>query len=298
MKASNNIGSYFAVIIAVSIWAVSYVFTAQALKDFRPLSIITLRISLAVLFMFIYAKATKQLQPMEKKDRRFFILTGMIQPFIYFVSETYGLQLLSPTLASVMLSTMPLFAPFFAYAFLREKFTWNNIVGIVVSLCGVMLLIFEKEQLVVKPLGIVLVIICITTAILYNVALRKVPSHYNNVSIVFYVHLSSLLFFYPTWCLVDLPHIHEMTFSWTAFGSVLVLALFASTTAYILYAGVVRTIGITRAAAFSNLQPGFTALFVWIMFGESLPWIKWVGISIVILGLFVSQISFKRKTSL
>lgn len=291
MKESNNFGSYLAAVAAVSIWSVSYVFTKQALLAFHPLTVITMRMTLAVLSLFLFAKLSGKLQPLQKGDLLFFMGTGFVQPFVYFVCETYGLKLLSPTLASVMLSTIPLFAPLFAFVLLHEKVRWNNLLGIVISLCGVMMLIVEKEHLIVKPMGIVLVVVCIVTAILYNVSLRKMPSHYNNTTIVFYVHLFSLLFFYPTWCVVDLPHLSEMTFTWTAFGAVVALAVFASTTAYILYAGVVRKLGITRATAFSNLQPGFTALFVWMMFGETLGWFKWLGIAIVILGLFVSQMN-------
>jgi multidrug transporter EmrE-like cation transporter len=42
-------------------------------------------------------------------------------------------------------------------------------------------------------------------------------------------------------------------------------------------------------------MPAITALAVWMIYGEAIPAMKWLGIVIVIVGLFVSQgVDFKR----
>jgi drug/metabolite transporter (DMT)-like permease len=67
------------------------------------------------------------------------------------------------------------------------------------------------------------------------------------------------------------------------------LAVFASVAAFILFCFTVRKIGVTRANIFNNVRPVFTAILMWIIFGEILPVWKLVGIVVIIIGLFVSE---------
>ena len=46
---------------------------------------------------------------------------------------------------------------------------------------------------------------------------------------------------------------------------------------------------ITRANIFNNIRPVFTALLMLLIFNEQLPFWKWIGIVIIIVGLFISQ---------
>jgi drug/metabolite transporter (DMT)-like permease len=67
------------------------------------------------------------------------------------------------------------------------------------------------------------------------------------------------------------------------------LAVLASVTAFILFCYTVRYIGVTRANIFNNIRPVFTALLMLVIFNEQLPFWKWIGIVIIIIGLFISQ---------
>ena len=77
------------------------------------------------------------------------------------------------------------------------------------------------------------------------------------------------------------------------------LSVFASVIAFVLFAAVVRKIGVAKTNVFVNLIPVFTAVFAWWFLNEQLTWLKISGIVIVVSGLFVSQLSkvkfnFKR----
>ncbi|MBR0310469.1 MAG: DMT family transporter, partial [Paludibacteraceae bacterium] len=67
------------------------------------------------------------------------------------------------------------------------------------------------------------------------------------------------------------------------------LAFFSSIMAFVLYCYAVRLIGVTQANAFNNARPIFTALIMLTIFGEHLPLGKWLGIALVVIGLFVCQ---------
>lgn len=299
----KNFKAYLAILIAMIIWSASFIFTKMGLLSFHPMTVVAVRMTLAVTILWIYTKLSNRLQKIDKKDYKLFLVAGFVQPFCYFVCEAFGLTMVSSTVASVILSTIPLFAPFFAFFMLREKVTWNNILGIIISMIGVWMVIVEKGSLVMKPLGLFLLCICVVAAILYTVFLRRIPSNYNSSSIVFYVHAISLCFFIPTFVVVDIPKIfsgdffisHDISILYTSIGAILVLAIFASVIGYILFASGCRIVGVTRSNAFCNIMPGCTALIVWLMGGAAPNTIKITGIAVVILGLFIGQAHFNKK---
>ena len=86
------------------------------------------------------------------------------------------------------------------------------------------------------------------------------------------------------------------TFPAATLVSIVVLAVFASVVSFVLFCYVVRRIGVTKANVFNNMIPAITALAVWMIYGEAIPAVKWVGIVVVIVGLFISQgVDFKRR---
>ena len=285
-------------------WAGAGIAVKEALTVFTPLTLIVLRFTIAVLLMLtiglIFRKSeVLGLQRPDKKDIPLFLLGGLFQPFLYFIFETYTYQsFASPTIAEAMLSTQPILAPLLAFLLLREEVTRNNIWGILVSTLGMLLLLLAGvgEYHLGNPWGILLSLITVSMSVGYTIILRRIPSRYSSLSIVFYVQSFALVLFYLLWGGNRLltPSVLEIQdFSspemLNAVGSVLYLAVFASVTAFILFCYTVRQIGVTRANVFNNIRPVFTALLMWLLFDERLPIWKLIGILLIIIGLFISQ---------
>lgn len=285
-------------------WAGAGIAVKEALTVFTPLTLIVLRFTIAVLLMLtiglIFRKSeVLGLQRPNKKDIPLFLLGGLFQPFLYFIFETYTYQsFVSPTIAEAMLSTQPILAPLFALVLLREQVTRNNIIGIIISTAGMLLLLLAGmgDYNLGNPIGILLALLTVSMSVGYTIVLRRIPSHYSSLSIVFYVQSFALLMFYPVWGAVDIfPLLHHATPFCTTLHhatpllAVLYLAVFASVTAFILFCYTVRQIGVTRANVFNNIRPVFTALLMWLLFDERLPIWKLIGILLIIIGLFISQ---------
>lgn len=301
----KNWHAYIAIIVAMIIWSASGIAIKISLVSFTPITLIVLRFTLAVVLMLLVGLIAKSgqlhLVKLRKQDIGLFLLGGFFQPFLYYVLETYAYKsLASPTIAEALLSTSPLIAPIFAFLFIRERVTVNNIVGILISTLGMLLLVLNigTDFSLGSPWGILLAFLSVSTAVCYTIVLRKMPSYYNALSIVFYVQLVSLLFFYPMWAIMDLPQLTIPAVDptlWKSLGGVIYLAVFSSVTAFILFCYTVRQIGVTRANAFNNIRPVFTALIMLFFFEEQLPWQKWLGIIVIIAGLFICQSTISRS---
>ncbi|MEI8271638.1 MAG: DMT family transporter [Paludibacter sp.] len=281
---------YFAIVLSMIFWSFSFIWTRVAILSFPPMTLITLRLVVASVLLFGVLKLTKRFQPIQRKDLKLFLLLALFEPFLYYVGETFGLTMLESTPAAVIISTIPLFAPVFAFIFLRERIGWATILGIVISLIGVFFVIYDHGSgFSANPTGVALMFMAVFSAICYATILKKIPSNYSSMSIIFYQSLLGLIYFIPTFFLTDFSTIQSVKVSNQSLLALMLLAIFASVIAFVLFAGAVRQVGVTRTNVFVNLIPVFTAILSWLILGEVLTAWKWAGIAVVVFGLFVSQ---------
>jgi drug/metabolite transporter (DMT)-like permease len=270
-----------------------------AIESFRPMTLITLRLILASALLFGVSRLTGKFQYLRKKDLKLFLLLAFFEPFVYYVGETYGLTLVDSTLAAVIISTIPLFAPILAFAVLRERISLANILGIIVSLIGVFFVIYEPGgSFNANPWGVALLFLAVIAAICYATTLRKISTHYSTINVILYQSLLGLIYFVPTFFLTDYASIQDLRVSTSSLLALVMLFVFASVIAFVLFAWAVRQVGVSRTNIFVNLIPVFTAILSWLVLDELITTLKWGGIVVVVLGLFVSQwgnLKFNKK---
>lgn len=289
---------YGAIVLAMIFWSFSFVWTKIAIESFPPVTLVSLRLLLASILLFAYSKITGKFQLLRRKDLKWFVLLALFEPFLYYMGETYGLTMIDATSASVIIATIPLFAPVLAWFLLKERISWTNILGIVVTISGVLLVIYKPESNV-KPniSGIILMFMAVFSAVFYTTTLRKISHHYYTVNVILYQSLFGLFYFFPVFMFVDLSEIHLLNISLKSLEALMMLTIFASVLAFVLFAWVVRKIGIAKTNVFVNLIPVFTAIFSWLILNEMMNIVQWTGIIIVVSGLFVSQLNKRKKSS-
>ena len=101
---------YSAIVLAMIFWSFSFIWTRVAIHSFQPMTLITLRLLIASILLFLIALLSGKLQKIRRKDFKWFVLLAFFEPFLYYVGETYGLTTVESTLAAVIISTIPLFA--------------------------------------------------------------------------------------------------------------------------------------------------------------------------------------------
>ena len=289
----------FALVIAQVFWGASYLLSDRASQVFSPAFLVTIRISIAAIVLGIIGFITGRIQKVQFKDLKYFVLAAFAEPFIYFLCEAKALDSgVSPTVTSVMISLIPLLTPVFAYIVLREKVTFTNLIGIIISIAGVLMIILEKGgEISVSLIGFVLLFIAILASISYTLILRKIPEKYNTLTIVFYNFCISLCFFIPTSLIIEWGEISALQYNnetLEAFYAIIALALSASCVAFLFFSFGVRIIGPNRANVFNNIPPGVTAILSIFVLNEMMPLIKWIGLVIVIIGMFVSQMDMTK----
>lgn len=290
----TNTKAYFSIIASMIFWSFSFIWSKEALAVYNPLTILFFRLSLASVTLLSFAKIIGKLNKIERGDWKFFLLLSFFEPFLYFLGETYGLQRVSPTIASVIIATIPLFLPFVGYYFFKEKLTSFKIIGTILSFAGVLLVIVNTEMKINADIwGILLLVLAVFSAVSYTSLVNKLAHKYNAFTIVGWQSLFALIGFAPLFFIFEWKEASQTGWVWEGVRPVLMLGLFASIFAFVFFTYSIKKLGITKAGVFSNIIPVFVSLFSFILFGERLLTINYLGVIIVVGGLFLSQVKKK-----
>lgn len=287
---------YLQVILANVFWGFSFVWTDIALKaHISPITLVTARMVFATILLGAWAKYTGNLQKIKFKHIKYFLGLAICEPFLYFLCETYGQTMVSPTVTSVIVSTIPLFLPIVGFLALKERVNFSTVAGIVISMIGMLAVVFSgNSDMSGQLIGAILVFGAVIAALGYAIFVKYIVQRYNATTLVFYQNFIGLIYFIPCFFIVDFSHLGDMQFTFSAVSAIIQLSVFASVIAFIFYSRSVKALGVTKAGVFCYIIPVLTALFAFFMVGERLSIVQWLGMVIVILGLFVSQIVKKK----
>ncbi len=285
---------YGAALLAMFFWSFSFVWFKVAYKAYEPMTVVLIRLSLSAAIMFVVARLTGKLEKVKKSDLGWMVLLSFFEPFLYFMGESFGLKYVSPTVASVIVATIPLFTPVAAWYFHKEKVGWATFVGLVISFLGVALVVLDRTLgFAASPLGVSLEFIAVLSTIGYTIILKKLTNHYNGYTIISYQNLFGSFMFLPFWAMFESAKTFQTPFNPEAFSAIVKLAVFASILGFIFFTYSIRNLGINKSNMFINVMPVFVVIFSFLILGEEINAQKILGIVIVISGLFLSQ--YKRR---
>jgi drug/metabolite transporter (DMT)-like permease len=271
-------------------WGLSFVWFKIVVKYYDPITIIFLRLLISGSLLLLFLYFTGKFERIWRKDYKWFLALAFTQPLCYFLGESFGLRLVSSTIASVIISTIPVFSPLVAHFTIKEKFSAYSLAGIVISFAGILIMVVRTDlSLNAAPAGIFLLFFAVLSALLYGVIIRKFSTNYSPFTIITTQNVIGMFYFLPLFLFIDYPHFITVKPTGELVAALLQLAVFASTFAYLLYIIALRNFGLTRANIFTNLIPIFTAIASWFILGENLTPSKVAGIIIVICGVIVSQ---------
>ncbi len=272
-------------------WSYTFIWYKVVYEFYNPITVVFFRLIISSIFLFVLMYPLKKLQKIKKGDFKYFLLVATFNPLLYFLGESYGIKHVSTTIAAVMISTIPLFTSFTSAYFLNEKITKMNILGVIVSIFGVGIVIFNKgNNIDASVFGIGMLSFAVAAAIGYSLVIKKLSAKYNPTSIVTYHNFIGIFLFAPLFFIIDFPEFKLAGFSSEAWIPLLELAIFGSSFAFIFFTFSIQRIGIGKANAFTNLIPVITAIIAYFVLDEILNINKITGISLVIGGLFLSQI--------
>ena len=286
--------------LASIIWGVSFIITKQLFLTESHITvfiIMTFRLFLATAVAVPSLLLLHKLEPIRPGHLKWFLLLALCEPFIYSICETSGVQLVSGSMASIVVATIPLFVPFGMAIAFKQKIRPVTLIGIVLSLVGlsVMLLFGGQGNLDANPIGLAWLFGAVLIAVVFTIMLVKLIDHYQPITITVYQNLFGLLYFIPVMLIADGSNLPLLSYSPLMILLLLILGVFCSTLAYIFYNIGVAKLGATSACIFTNVIPVFSLVAAILIGQEQLTWSKPIGIIIVVAGVILAQLPPRKK---
>ena len=283
---------YLAVTVAMLCWAGSTVVVRGLRAEVPPLGLSFWRTMLGAALVLPFAWRPMMLQ-IHLIRRHFWII--LLLSFLLIVAGNGVLFLsLQYTIAinvGVLNSFEPVLIIIAAWAIFRDRVTFNQLAGVLVSLLGVFALIGRGDPRTILDLdfnaGDILVLFAYLSWAFYAVYLRLAPRELDpRVMLFLLLFLGALLLipFYAVESAFDRP----MTFGLPALAAIVGLALFSSIGAIYLWNYSIRHLGPSRAGIFIHLIVAFTVIMAIVFLGEVFVWFHAVGVALIGAGIYLS----------
>ena len=289
-------------IVSSAFWGASFIFTKGLFLSetaITPYIIITFRMLIASVFTIPLLALTHRLEPIRKEHLGYFFLLAFTEPFLYSICETSGVQLVSGSLASIIVATIPLFVPFAMAMVYKERLKASSVIGVALSLLGIIIMSLNDDfSFSASPKGLLFLAAAVFIAVVYTLILVKVLHHYHPVTITSYQNLIGLFYFLPLMLILDHDKLPLLSYSPQMLLYLAFLGIFCSTVAYMCYNYGMRSLGATSASVYNNIIPLFSLALALILGQESLSWLKVLGMVVVLVGLTVAQRSPRQKPSI
>ena len=285
----KNILPILAILGAVFLWGSSFAAMRIVLKDLHPFAIMFCRLFSA--FIFIIPISIKIFpKSYQKGDWKILLPMVFFQPCLYFLLESNALIFTTSSQAGIISSCLPLMVAVAAWFFLSESIGSKTIIGLALSIAGVILLtIFQTRQIDAPHpvLGNILEVGAMLSACANFILIKKLSSRYDTWSLTGMQIIAGTLFFLP-----GIKYIIQADSAiWTIQLILLLLYLgvCVSFFAFGLYNWAISKIKVARASIFINLIPVTAVTLGWFILGETLNPKQIFATIIVIFGVFLSN---------
>lgn len=285
-----------ALLVAIIIWASSFVVMKIAVAEFGPMLTVFLRMILAAAVLFFFIPVFRK-ENYQRGDWKWFLALALCEPCLYFVFEGLALTYTTASEAGMITSLQPLMVAVAAFYFLNEKLNARLLGGCGIAVAGAVLLSLTGEASESAPnpvLGNFLEFCAIAFAAAYSIVARRLMHRYSPLFLTGIQTFVGSVFFLPAVYLSgdSIP----ANISWDGAMAILFLAWGVNIIAFTCYNFSLGKMPASQAGAWLNLLPLACLFFGWLLLDEQLTVLQYLGALIVLVGVIVSQSKPKQKT--
>lgn len=297
--------AYFFVSLSTLFWGTSFVSVKALLPEVSPITVITLRFTIAVGFLWLVDLARRLAAAGRKAGRAAegtprdlllpprdqfptIALLGLIGVFIHHMLQANALRFTSSSSAGWLVALNPLFIATFAALLLKERFPTQVKSGFAIALLGVLLIVSKGDprSMLKSPssVGDVLMIISGVNWAAYSTVLKRANLPFSPLKTTLWAESFGLLLLLPVWLwsggFAEVAHVSP-----TGWLHLTNLGILSSGLAYVFWGEGLARLKASRVAVFQYLQPTVTMTASSLLLGENLGWWLFAGGAIIVTGI-------------
>ncbi len=291
----SNIFKYWKPISAVIFWGFSFIATKIALNELVPLTLIFLRLILAVIFLTAIAVYTKRDFSVSLKSHVGIFILAIVAVIHLWIQVT-GLKYTSAANTGWIIGTAPIFMALVGLVFFRESFTLLKTVGIIVAFSGLLLLISHgniSSISLISNKGDFLILASAFTWSIYSAINKKISLTYPPVMTILFLFLMMAIIISPF--TINSESIHSvLRLSMRGWTAILFLGILCSGAAYVMWASALKEMESTKVGAFLYFEPFVTVIASWTILNERITFLMILAGIIITTGVVLVNVNLKK----
>ena len=293
MKNKNNL-AYFLLILTTIFWSGNFIVgKAASLYQIPPFSLNFYRWFFAGLILFPFT--FKELIDKKKyilKNIGFFIILGILSITIFNSIVYYSLYYTQVISGVLMISTIPVWIIFIASILNIEKTNVFQIIGVSLSLVGVIFIITKADLNLIKDLNFNMVDLSMIVAMFawaaYSALLKKKKYEISQLALLQVVIISGLIFLVPIY-FIEMNLGHLIVLGQPFYLTLSYVVIFPGLLSFFFWIKGISIIGANRAGIFLHLMPIFGAIMAMIIFDEKFMYYHLLGAIFILAGITLSN---------
>ena len=291
---NNNKLAYLLLILTTFFWSGNFIVgKAASFYEIPPFSLNFYRWLFAglILLPFTYKEIIKK-KIYIFNNLGFFMLLGITSITIFNSTVYYSLYYMQVISGVLMISTIPVWIMFISSILGIEKTNKFQIIGVILSLLGVIFIITKSDINIIKNLdfnkGDLIMSVGMFSWALYSALLKKKQYEISQITLLEIVIILGLLFLIPIYLLeikIGNPLIINKPFALTLFYVV----LFPGLASFFFWIKGISIIGANRAGVFLHLMPIFGTFMAMLIFEEKFMFYHFFGAIFIVAGITLSN---------
>jgi len=271
-------------------WSLAFPLIKIALEDLSWVNLTVLRFTVACTALLVLLGVQRHRFPLPTwRELPGLFVLGFFGIIVYHLGLNYGEQYVSPGAASLIVATIPVFVVMLAVVFLDEGVNGRKLLGIGLSLSGVVVLTVwgtgTASVEVDYVLGAIAVLVAAVMGAVYTVAGKKMLSRYSPLSLTVYAMLLGSLGLLPV---VDGSLVSQVQqLSWQTAGAVLFLGLFSTIVSYVLWYMALHRQSASSLSVYLYVIPVIATALSYVLFDDTITPLYLLGGILVIAGVAV-----------
>lgn len=284
---------YVKLLFTTLFWGGAFVAGKVVSQNVGPFSIAFQRFAIAsILLILLTWKIEGKLPALKKFQIIPVILLGMTGIFTYNVLFFKGLKIIEASRASLIIATYPVFITIFSAIFLKEKINLIKTLGIIISICGAIVVISKGNINRIFETGLGLgelyFFCCVLSWVAYSLIGKAVMRNLSPLASVSYSAVVGAVALSVPACFEGLfQNIRNQ--SMLDWSCICYLGIFATVIGFVWYYQGVQRLGPTKAGLFINFVPVFAILCAFIILREPITISLVVGTALVISGVYLTN---------
>ena len=291
---NSNVKAYIMLIICSFFWSGNFIVGKFAtLYEVPPLTLNFFRwlIVWIILIPFTLKDILKNIEVI-KKNFYPILLMSITSISVFNSVVYYSLNFTQVLNGALMISTIPVLIVFISFLFKTEKINFSQILGLILSVAGVLTIItrlnFTKLIHLDLNKGDLWLLVAMLSWAIYSTMLKTHKTGLNYLSFMTAIISIGLIFLFPQF-LFELNNHQIIKFNIPVFLITGYVVLFAGLGSYILWNKAVVIVGPNKAGIFLHLMPVFSSFMAIFLLNEKLMNFHIIGAIIIIIGIYLSS---------